>query len=170
MKELTTILSGQSYNTISLFYPCIHYLLNNGLDDISLRRSEIIHMRVILKSSLQSRFRYIFSNNLFTAATFLNFKYRKFEFINEKSHREEVLKNAISFIITNYGSDNKNISPVPPASNNHLSNSKNINSSDSNFHISTLSISLSPPMSSTPTKSPTQQTYLVFPIKSKCNF
>ena len=58
-------------------------------------------LRTILKTSLRSRFRYIFKNDLFKAATFLNFNYRKFEFIKDDNERLERLSKSKDYIITN---------------------------------------------------------------------
>ena len=128
LKELTNIFSGQSYNTISLLYPCIQYLLNDGLDEVNLDCYEIIHLRLALKFSLGSRFRYMFNNNLFIAATFLNYKYRKFEFIANEFDRKKALNDAKCYIISKFNSENNISSPqLLSSSNSPLANATNTN-------------------------------------------
>ena len=50
LKEITTIFSGRSYNTISLLYPSIHYLINGGLKEVSLSNPMILNLRENLEN------------------------------------------------------------------------------------------------------------------------
>ena len=98
LKEISIIFSGRFYNTISLLFPSIFYLINNELDEITIVNDEIEKLRETLKASLRKRFRFVFNNDLFLAATFLNYNYRKFEFINDFNERSIKLNKAKQFI------------------------------------------------------------------------
>ena len=64
-------------------YPSIYYLINVGLNSMRFETREIQNFQTVLIKSLKSkkRFHFAFENDLFRAATFLNYKYKKFEFI-----------------------------------------------------------------------------------------
>ena len=115
LKEITTIFSGRSYNTISLLYPSIHYLINGGLKEVSLSNPMILNLRENLESSLRTRFRYLFNNEIFIAATFLNYKYRKFEFVRDDHERINLLKKCKQYIKSKFEIGNEDSTPIQSA-------------------------------------------------------
>ena len=102
LQELTKVFSGRMYVTSTILYPSIHWLMNTSLLDISLDSHELIEIRQDLITSLNKRFKYVFDNDLFLAATFLNYKYRKFEFIIDASDRFIKINQAKNYIISFY--------------------------------------------------------------------
>ena len=130
LKELTVLLSGHQYNTISLLYPGIYYLLNKGLIDIEIESREIKNLKTVLKSSLTKRFRNVFSNDLFIAATFLNYKYKKLQFIENEVDRLSALNKARQYLNTKFNNSCfNNLSVSPSTSQINLSVSSGSSSS-----------------------------------------
>jgi hypothetical protein len=71
-----------------------------------------------LIESLRKRFRFVFNNDIFPASTFLNHKYRKFEFIQDLSIRSTTLNKAKSYIISKFNvqTEDFSISSAQPTS------------------------------------------------------
>jgi hypothetical protein len=150
LKETSIVFSGSMYNTVSLLYPSIHYLINTCFNEIELKNELIVSLRDTLIESLRKRFRFVFSTDLFAAASFLNYNYRKFEFIHDSRERRNVLDKAKQYIInyhnveqsTSFNSAEPVFSSSPLAnitnSSQNVSALTNISSSSSNSSFSSL--------------------------------
>ena len=108
LKELTTSFSGKLYSTITCLYPCIYWMINGGLTDIKMKNECIIQIRYGLMDSLNKRFKYVFDNKLFIASTFLNYKFKKFEFVSDDDERANFVNNAKEYINDLYTQKCKN--------------------------------------------------------------
>ena len=82
LKELTSILSASKYCTISLLYPFIYTLIHdNNIFSINPSDKKFHILKQNLITSIKCRFNNLFTNNLFLAATFLDYKFKKLEFL-----------------------------------------------------------------------------------------
>ena len=99
LKELTTSFSGKIYSTITCLYPCIYWMINGGLSDIKLVNECLVKLRLGLIDSINKRFKYVFDNNLFIASTFMNYKFKKFEFVSNIDERANLISIAKHYII-----------------------------------------------------------------------
>ena len=99
LKELTTSFSGKLYSTITCLYPCIYWMINGGLSDIKLVNECLVKLRLDLIDSIKKRFKYVFDNNLFIASTFMNYKFKKFEFVSDIDERANLISIAKHYII-----------------------------------------------------------------------
>ena len=99
LKELTTSFSGKLYSTITCLYPCIYWMINGGLSDIKLVNECLVKLRLGLIDSIKKRFKYVFDNNLFIASTFMNYKFKKFEFVSDIDERANLISIAKHYII-----------------------------------------------------------------------
>jgi hypothetical protein len=118
LKETSIIFSGSSYNTISLLYPSIYYLINTCLNELNFMNEAIDILRNVLIESLRKRFKFVFNNDLFPASNFLNHKYRKFEFTQDSSFRSTTLNKAKSYITSKFNvqTEDNSISSAQPTS------------------------------------------------------
>ena len=142
LKETSIIFSGSSYNTISLLYPSIYYLINTCLNELNFTNETIDGLHSVLIESLRKRFRFVFNNNLFPASTFLNHKYRKFEFIKDLSIRRTIMNNAKSYIVSKFNvqtEDSSFTSAQPTSTSTPLRNvtnsSQNVTNSSQNISV-----------------------------------
>ena len=53
LKETSIVFSGSLYNTVSLLYPSIHYLINTCFNEIELKNELIVSLRDTLIESLR---------------------------------------------------------------------------------------------------------------------
>jgi hypothetical protein len=74
-------------------------LINGGLVDIKLENECVIKLREGLIDSLNKRFKYVFDNNLFIASTFINYNFKKFEFIFNNDERANLTTIAKQYIL-----------------------------------------------------------------------
>ena len=81
--ELTTILSGSHYATISIIYPAIYSFVNEIIPGIECETQICLRFQDVLLISLNRRFKYIYDSDLFLAATLLNHSYRRFHFVKD---------------------------------------------------------------------------------------
>ena len=80
--DLTCSLSGHYYSTSSLLYPSLYRLLNYDMNEMVLVFPEVDMLKNQLLRSIQTRFKLILENDLFLAATYLNFKCKRFESVS----------------------------------------------------------------------------------------
>lgn len=99
LKDFTLLLSGSKYPTISMLYPCVT-TLKNELDVIEFRCDKLQILKESLSHSLGGRFQYILNEPIFLASTFLDFKFKKFEFIKDETLRERGLVKVNQFLIS----------------------------------------------------------------------
>lgn len=83
-KNLTVLLSGRHYVTITHVFPQLYSLLNYELDEFDFENSDIRALKDALADSLRVRFRYVLNDSFFAALTFLDYDYKRFEFIKVK--------------------------------------------------------------------------------------
>lgn len=102
LKNLTVMLSGQKYCTISFLFPTIYKLINYDLNEINLSYIQCIALRDELLERLNGRFAYVFNNDLFIACTFMDFRMKNFEFVNNLEERKELLQKAKTKVIEFY--------------------------------------------------------------------
>ncbi|XP_004206092.2 zinc finger BED domain-containing protein 4 [Hydra vulgaris] len=102
IKELTKLFSGKKYVTVTFLFPTLYSLLNEILESQPIFTELVKTFQKELLRSLKGRFKYIFANDFFLAATFLDFKFRKFEFIKNDIYRYECISKAKMFIKTFY--------------------------------------------------------------------
>ena len=84
LKDLTTSLSASKYVTISLLYPAIYNLINYEFPNMTFKNESIIALLEDLLYSLKNRFKLVLEDDFFVVATYLNFRFKKFEFIKDK--------------------------------------------------------------------------------------
>ena len=94
IKQLTVSLSGRDYITISILFPFIYNLVNFQLKNINLKIEDVRAVKDELIESLNKRFLYIFQTDIFLAFTFLDFRFKKFEFIKNQNERVSYLEKA----------------------------------------------------------------------------
>ena len=99
VKDLTTQLGGSKYTTASLLFPAINYLIKHELPSKDFETYEIQALNDELIKSLKSRFQYLEEVDVFLAATFLHFQYKKFDFIQDAKEKEIKLSRAKEFVI-----------------------------------------------------------------------
>nr|XP_047144767.1 zinc finger BED domain-containing protein 4-like [Hydra vulgaris] len=102
IKELTKFFSGKKYVTVTFLFPTLYSLLNEILESQPIFTELVKTFQKELLRSLKGRFKYIFASDFFLAATFLDFKFRKFEFIKNDIYRYECISKAKMFIKTFY--------------------------------------------------------------------
>ena len=74
-------------------------MINGGLSDIKLVNECLVKLRLGLIDSIKKRFKYVFDNNLFIASTFMNYKFKKFEFVSDIDERANLISIAKHYII-----------------------------------------------------------------------
>ena len=99
LKVLTYIFSGSLYSTLPHLYPSIYNLINNDLNALEIETHQVQELKVELADSLNKRFKYMFNNDLFIAATFLSYKYKNFHFVEDVNTREELISRAKEYLI-----------------------------------------------------------------------
>ena len=97
LKDLTVLLSGSDYS-INFLYPTIYNLTNNVFPETSFNCIEIMNIRDELIKNLSGRFKYLFESDIFLAATFLDFQFKKFEFIKNEESRKIAIDKACVFL------------------------------------------------------------------------
>ena len=76
---------------------------------------EIQNLQIVLIKSLKTRFHFVLENDLFRAATFLHYEYKKFEFIEDANDRESSLLRAENEIHSLSASSSASASPSIPS-------------------------------------------------------
>jgi hypothetical protein len=74
-------------------------MINGGLSGIKLVNECLVKLRLGLIDSINKRFKYVFDNNLFIASTFMNYKFKKFEFVSNIDERANLISIAKHYII-----------------------------------------------------------------------
>ncbi|CAF1130762.1 unnamed protein product, partial [Brachionus calyciflorus] len=139
IKDLTEILSGSNYTTISIVFPAIFTLVNYELDCLDLRTYEIKKLKTELVNSLKGRFSFVLNSDLYLAATFLNIKYKNLTFVKDLKLRESYLTRAKQFIIDIYNENfNTRQSQISSSPLSNISNSTPISSESSSSNISSI--------------------------------
>ena len=104
--------------TLSFLFPFVYALINDPhILVVNSSNEKFKLLKSILINSIRSRFNYVLTNKLFLAATFLDFNFKKFEFVKSSEARSNYIENAKLFIINLYSSyfiNNKEniISPI----------------------------------------------------------
>lgn len=119
-KDITVELSGSYYPTVSSTYPLI-YCLKNVHSELENYRNELSRCSALkIQASLDERFSYLFYDEnepLFLAATYLDFNYKQFAFIESERERQNKLQTAKNYIFDlfdNIQSENDNIAEPTP--------------------------------------------------------
>ena len=91
LREFITILGAQHYPTLSFCLPLIYGLLNGTMHNIELKDKGICTFKDNLIPLLQWRFDYMLKYDIFAAATFLDFRFKKMEFIEKQpEHKAKI--------------------------------------------------------------------------------
>ena len=85
LKSLTVMMSGHKYCTVSLIYPAIYKLIYFELNEIELTTMQCIKLKESLISSLVARFQYLFDDESYIACTFLDFRMKNFDVLNDEN-------------------------------------------------------------------------------------
>jgi hypothetical protein len=113
LKDITYDLSGSKYVTASMVYPAIYTLVNHELvnvfasNELSRVPPEIKIIQSKLINSLKSRFGFLLNNtenpemeNTFLALSFLDCRFKSFNFISDLDEREKKLQLAKEFLLS----------------------------------------------------------------------
>ena len=98
LKELTYLFSGSSYVSMSFLFPALYSLINYNYTSMEFEFSQTEILKQELLRALNGRFNYLANNDVYVAATFLDFKFRKFLFVKEDDKREEYLDTAKTYL------------------------------------------------------------------------
>lgn len=126
---MTVSLSGRDYITISILFPFIYNLVNFQLKNINLKIEDVRAVKDELIESLNKRFLYIFQNDIFLASTFLDFRFKKFEFIKNQNERVSYLDKAKRFL--NDFNDQISIDQIDTNSNNRVNSTSQLDTQSS---------------------------------------
>jgi hypothetical protein len=150
IKNITDILSGSNYVTISLLYPLIRDLVDDVIPKKNFKYDKISKFKDMILGSLVGRFNYVLNENennkLFIACAFLNPNFKNFDFLNDKSMIKSHLKIAKNYLIEFY---DRNISKNPLHHANSISNNSNVDSNSINQTNSNSPIQNNPNLNST---------------------
>ena len=145
LKQLTCILSVKSYISSSIIYPSIYNLVNTNLVSLNLKNKSVILLRDELVASIRKHFSYIFDDDFFLVTTFLDFRFKNLEFIEENSrffHLERIkiylsnfycsrYENKSSIDLLNSENSNENLSQINNNNNNNNSSYFSVDGSES---------------------------------------
>jgi hypothetical protein len=81
LKDLTKLLSGTNYVTISHLYPAVFCFMRYEYKEMNFLNVQIKELKAELEKILSNRFRYVLNSAFFQAVTFMDPQYKKFEFI-----------------------------------------------------------------------------------------
>ena len=147
VKELTILFSGKKYVTVTFLFPTLYSLVNGILESQPIFTELVKTFQKELLRSLKGRFKYIFANDFFLAATFLDFKFRKFEFIKNDTYRYECISKAKMFIKTFYETHLKESEEINlTIETNCLNNTLNSSNSSAENTTKTFQQSSTPPI------------------------
>ena len=124
LNDLTDILIGSKFISISILYATIFNLVNYELPSFEPKSFQVLALKNELIQSLSNRFYYVLTDDLFLATTLLDFKFRNFEFIQDNLIRKSQQEKGIRFIsnyyhnttINNYFEDNLSNLTTPSTS------------------------------------------------------
>jgi hypothetical protein len=105
VREITAFLSEKKIVSCSIVYPAIFSLINYHLDMPELTTPLVSSLRKELKRSLNKQFSYLFDGShgsFFRKAAFLDFNYKKFEFVKDEALRAKLLEEVKKEIIDYY--------------------------------------------------------------------
>lgn len=105
MKELTVFLSGSKYVTTSILHPSIFNLINVTLDKFNFSNQNVSKIKDELKENLKKWFFYILNdsiNDFFIMSTFLDYNYKRFEYVNNTSLEANLVRRAKATILGYY--------------------------------------------------------------------
>lgn len=124
LKELTLELSCYNFTSCSIIYPSIIGLIS-FLKKLNVTSSEIKHLKQKLILSIETRFEHILYGPLkeiFISLTFLDIRFRFFEFIEDEIERQTIIEQAKNFIKEFYS---KNFEEKTSQAQNTISNDCN---------------------------------------------
>ena len=130
LKDLTTSLSATKSVTISLIYQAIYNLINYTLQNHSFKNESIVALLDDLLYSLKNIFKFVLEHDLFVAATYLNFRFKKFEFIKDKLDQEIQLDRAKEFLKEYYIKRDHGLNSQIQNNANAISNSQMLSSNE----------------------------------------
>ena len=99
MKDLTKFLSAWNYVTASQIYPIIHYIFKEKFANVIVSTSHIQTIKTELLHSIKGRFSYLLNEKFFWCCTFLDYRFKKFEFVKDEIERNQIREKAIEFLI-----------------------------------------------------------------------
>lgn len=74
------------------------WVVNGGIEKIELKHADSQILSQVLVDSLVGRFKYVLNNDIFLAATFLDFNFKCFTFVTNEADRTKYIKQAVNFI------------------------------------------------------------------------
>jgi len=80
-------------------------LQNGAIENVALTYDWLILMKKKVLESIECRFDYVEKCDLLLASTFLDFRYKTLEFIEDEEERVEKLERTRSFIVDYYNSE-----------------------------------------------------------------
>ncbi|RNA19306.1 zinc finger BED domain-containing 4-like [Brachionus plicatilis] len=105
LKELTVYLSASKYVTTSFLHPSIYKLVTFIYPEMKFSDPSIEKLKIDLIQNLKRRFIYVLNpnmNDFFIMAPYLDFKYRKFSYLNDDSKSTKMAKRAQNIVIKYY--------------------------------------------------------------------
>ena len=127
LKELTVELSAYNYSCCSIIYPSIYGLIEQ-LKNLSFTYHEVNILKSRLISSLESRFDHVLNgylSDLFISLTFLDIRFKNFEFVKSDREREMLKKRAEMYIKKYFYENISNNLSQPSNSVNQINNTQN---------------------------------------------
>ena len=128
--EMTNLLGGQKYASISFLYPIVYSLIIHDLPSMKISDNDVKKLCNQFGEELQGRFNFVLSDKIFLAATFLDFRFKKFEFISTLSERKTKIIDAKNWIIEWYETNIQD--PSNTQSNNETANPRRSDSNETN--------------------------------------
>lgn len=98
LREFITILGAQHYPTLSYCLPLIHGLLTETIHNTQIKDKDVVALKQHLIPLLKWRFDYMIKDEIFVAATFLDFRFKKMEFLTTVTERKAKIKLAKNFL------------------------------------------------------------------------
>ena len=146
IKEQTKHFSGKKYVTVTFLFSTLYSLLNGILESQPIFTELVKTFQKELLRSLKGPFNYIFADDFFLTATFLDFKFRKFEFIESDIDRHECITKAKMFIKTFHEIHLKESEEIDiTIETNCLNNTLNSSNTSTDITIKTFQQSSTPP-------------------------
>jgi hypothetical protein len=112
LQDFIRIISASKYPTISHMYPLVYSLINGEIKNTEVVFKYLQTLKGKLITSMNWRFDYVMKMEIFQASTFLDFRYKMFQFL-PKTKRADSKKQAKLYIIDLY---NQHFKPSGAAS------------------------------------------------------
>ena len=100
LAEITELFSGSKYPTVSILIPTLFNLVQYEIPKTILQTEKIDALRKELIRSFHGRFKYIFKDEFFWAASLLDFRFRGFDFIENGNLKKEKIFQTKELLIT----------------------------------------------------------------------